>query len=69
MADAVASFGSQIYDMIGDFYHIEIMLDDQNGISLVGQLLKNIYELMDICGMKSRSRLVKDIYGISCGAL
>ena len=62
---AVAALGSQINNMIGNLDDVEVVLNDQNGITLIRQPLEHIYELVDVCCVKSRCWLVKDVYGIS----
>lgn len=55
--------------MIGNLYHIKIMFNNKNRISLIGKALKNVYQLVNVSRMKSGSRLVEDIYRLSGSSL
>ena len=49
--------------MVGALDHVEIVLDDQNGVARVHQLLQHVDELAHVIHMKARGRLVEDIKG------
>ena len=66
VAALVAAFRAQVDDMIRGFDHIQIMLNDQHGISRVHKLLQHLNKLVDIGGMKARSGLVQNIDGPAC---
>ena len=50
--------------MIGNLDHIEVVLDDQNGISPVDKFVQNIQQVTDIFKMKAGSRFVENIKGL-----
>ena len=47
--------------MVGDLYHVEVVLDDEDRIALIGELLQNLYEPVDIGCVETRGRLIEDI--------
>ena len=55
--------------MVCDFDDVEVVLDDEDRISLVSQPLQNVYELMDVGCVETCCGLVQYINGIACGAL
>ena len=44
------------------------MLDDNHCVAALRQLSQNLHQLMDICEMKSRSRLIQDVDRLACAA-
>ena len=55
--------------MIGGLDKVEIMLDNEHGITRVDEPLKHIYQLCDIGGVQSGRRLVEQIEGPAGRAL
>ena len=47
--------------MIRCLNHIQIMLDDQNSITIFGQAVQNVNKLMHICNMQTRRRFIQNI--------
>ena len=64
-----AAFRSQIDDPIRGFNHLEVMLNDDQSISLVPKFDQDIQLLADIGEMKTSGRLIQDIHGASRGLL
>ena len=55
--------------MIGGLDKVEIMLDNEHGITRIHKTLKHIYQLCDIGGVQSGRRLVEQIEGPAGRAL
>ena len=53
-----SAFRSHVDDVVGEFYHVEIMLDDDYGIAFVHELLYDVHENSYILEMQSCGRLV-----------
>ena len=69
LATAFATLGTEVDDVVGNLYDIEVVLDDDNGISLVYQLVEYANQTTDILKMESRSRLIEDVECAACIAL
>ena len=50
--------------MVRRLDHIEVVFDNDNRIARVPQVLKDVEELMDICEVEARCRLIEDIEGL-----
>ena len=61
----VSSLGAKVDYMVRDLYDIKVVLDDNYGIPLISQSIKNFYKLVDIKGVQTGRRLVKDINGLA----
>ena len=57
-AAAVPSFGAEVDDMIGDFDHVEVVFDDDDGVPRPAQPLQNFDQLVYVVAMQPRRRLV-----------
>ena len=66
LPSAFTAFGAEIYDIIRCLDHIKIMFYHNNGISALSQALQYLNKFMDIGKMKTRCRLIKNIYRLSC---
>ena len=53
------AFGAQIDDPVGVLDHIEVVLDDNQGISAISQSVQDLQQSINICKMKSRRRFIK----------
>ena len=51
-AAPLAAFRPQIDDPIGLFHHVEVVLDNDNRVAEVGETVKHVQELLDICKCK-----------------
>ena len=60
-SSAVAALGTEVNDVVGSLDYVKIMLDDDDGISALDKSLKHLDKLCHVCGMKSGSRLVKNV--------
>src|SRR6201984_2723641 len=52
----------QVDDPIRGLNHLEVMLNDDQSISLVPKLYEDIEQLADICEMKPGRRFIQDIH-------
>ena len=65
---AVAALWPEVDDMVSYLYDVEVMLDNEHGIALVGKLTEHVDKLVHVSGMKSRSWLVEDIDSLARSA-
>ena len=54
--------------MIGGFYDIEIMFDDNDRIALIDQFMQHFQKLLHIFEMQARGRFIQDIERAACGS-
>ena len=64
-AAPVTAFRSHVDDVIRRLDHIQVVLDDHDGIAALCQPSQNLNQLMHICEMKSRRGLIQDIDRLS----
>src|ERR1700757_5221218 len=55
----------QVDDPIRRLNHLEVMLNDDQSVSLVPKLYEDVEQLADICKMKPGSRFIQDIHRAS----
>ena len=55
---AVAALRSDVDNVICCLYDIEVVFDDDNGISAIGQAVQDVNKLVDICKMKPCGGLI-----------
>ena len=67
-APPVAAVRPQVDDIIGCFYDIKIMLDDNHRIARVDKFLKHIDQPVHIRGVQARRGFVEKINGLARGA-
>ena len=60
-AALLATLGAEVDDVVGNLDNIEVVLDDDNCISLVNQLVKHLDKTADILEMESGGRLVENV--------
>ena len=58
---AFAGFGAQVDDPIGRFDHVEIVLDDDDGVAQIDQAMEHVEQLANIVEMQTGGRLVEQI--------
>src|SRR5215216_6132671 len=56
-----ASFGSEIDQVIGAADHVEVVLDDDDGVPLIDQLVQHVEQLACVLEVQPCRRLVQDI--------
>ncbi len=59
------AFRFHVDDIIGSLYNIQIMLDNNYGISTVTKSAKNIHQTMNIGEMKSGRRFIQNVDRLS----
>ena len=64
----VAAFGAKVDAIIRAFDHFQVMLDDNNGITLGNQLLKHADQFLYVGKMQPGGGLIQDIEGPAGGA-
>jgi hypothetical protein len=47
-AAAVAAFGAEVEDPVGGLHHVEVVLDDHDGVALVGEFVEHLQELAGV---------------------
>ena len=57
-AAIATTFGAHIYDIVGGLDDVEVVLDDNDGISAVHQSLEHAEQHADVLKVKARCRFV-----------
>jgi len=57
----ITTFRAEIDDMISDFDHVEIVLDNQHRITSVNKFVQYIQQVLNILEMQSGSRFIENI--------
>src|SRR5450631_2503812 len=60
-AAAVAAFGAEVDYPVRGLDDLEIVLDDDDGISLRHQLVQHLQQFLDVVEMQAGGRLVQDV--------
>src|ERR1700730_8168267 len=68
-AAAVAAFWAEVDHPVGGFYHFEIVLDHDDGVSLRHQLVQYFQQFLHVVEMQARGRLIQDVERAPRGAL
>lgn len=61
LTTAGAALRADVDEVVGDLYHVEVMLDNDSRITTIYKTVDDIEELTYILEMQTRSRLIKDI--------
>ena len=69
LAAAAAAFRPQIDDPVGGLDHVQVMLDDHDGVALIAQLMQHRQQLLDIGEVQAGGRFVEDIQRLAGAAL
>ena len=64
-AASVAAFGAEIDYIIGALYDIEVVLNDNDGVSSLNERLDNVDKAVDVGCMQTCRRLVEHEYRAS----
>ena len=56
-------------DVVGQFYHIEIVLDDEHRVAAVHKALQHVHQDADVLKVKTRGGLVEYVEGLAGVAL
>src|SRR5450830_1585893 len=65
----VTPLGTQVDDPVGILDDLQVVLDDNDRVALVGQLLKDAHELFDVGEVQAGRRLVEDVQRLAGGPL
>src|SRR6185436_836660 len=68
-APAGTTLGPEIDDPVGGLDHVEIVLDDHDGVALIAQPVQHVEQLRDVVEMQPGGRLVEDVERAAGGAL
>ena len=60
-ASLATAFGSHIYYMVCHFYYVEVVFDDDNGVSFIYKAVNDIHQHADIFKMQACSWFIKQI--------
>ena len=60
VSSLVAAFRTQVNDIVGTLDYLEIVLDDDDGVSPGDESVERIEEFLDVVEVKSCGRLVED---------
>ena len=55
------AFGSQVDDPVGSLDHVEVVLNDGDGVARVAQLMQNLEQQLDVGEMQAGGGLVKNV--------
>src|SRR5947209_8217264 len=69
VAAQVAAFGAEVNDVVGGFYHVEVVLDDEERAARFDQSAEGGEQLVDVVEVEARGRLVEDVERACAGAL
>ena len=69
LAATSSALRTDVDDVVGKFYYVEVVLDDDNGIALIHELLNNIHQNANVFEVQTRSRLVEDVESLARVAL
>src|ERR1700723_3990874 len=64
---AGAAFGAEINDPIGGFNHIEVVLDDDEGVARVTQFEEDFKQFGDVVKMQTGGGFVQNVQGFAGG--
>ncbi len=65
----IATFGTQVDDMISDFDDVKIVFDDDDGIAFVNQPVQSLNQFGHIVGVQANGWFVENIDGATGGDL
>lgn len=67
LAAATAAFGAHVYDPVGGFDDVQIVLDDKEGATAFDELAEGGEELGDVVEVEAGGGLVEDVEGAAAG--
>src|SRR5579885_1764252 len=69
LAAAVAAFGAEVDDPVGGLDHLQIVLDDDDGVAALDQFVQHVEQLCHVVKMQPGGRLVEDVERTAGGTL
>ncbi len=67
-APLFARFGAEVDDVIGIFDHIEVVFDEDDGISFIDEFVEDGKERGDIVRVEACCGFIEEVDGFPCGA-
>ena len=67
---AVATFGAHVDDPVGGFYHVQVVLDDDDGVARIAQLVQHLEQQGDVGKVQAGGGFIQDVQrapGIALG--
>ena len=65
---AISAFRAEVDYPVCGFYHVQIMLDNDHGITALDEFIEYGEELIDVFKMETRCRLIQNIERAACCA-
>ena len=66
---AASAFWTHVHDPVGSLDHVEVVLDDDHGVTRVHQALDHHHEFANIFKVQTSSWLIEDVNGATVGTL
>ena len=66
VATCLSTFRTEVDDVVGTFYYVHVLLDDDDGVSVCDECIESIEEFADVVEMQPCCRLVEDEHGGRC---
>src|SRR5262245_20220661 len=67
-AAIVATLGAEIDDPVRRLDHVQVVLDDHDGIALLDEPIEHLEQLLDVREVQPRRRLIQDVERTAGGA-
>ena len=68
-AAAFATFGAEVEEVVGVADHVEVVLDDDDGVAEVGETVEDFEKLADVIEVKAGGGFVEQVEGFTGLAL
>ena len=65
---AAAPFGTDVDDIVGGFYNVHVVLNNNNGVARIHKALKHVNELVNVGGVETYGGFVENIDRLARGA-
>ena len=59
-ATAFSSFGAEVDDLVGAFYHLKVVLNDDDCVASVDELVERLHQRVDVVEVQTGSWLIKN---------
>ena len=57
----IPAFGADVYNVVGRFDYVQIVFDDNYGVSALGEAFQDFYEFVDVSKMEAGGGFIQDI--------
>ena len=68
MRPPLAALGAEVDHPVGGLDHVEVVLDDDDGVALLDQAVEHLEQLLDVREVQAGRRLVEDVERAAGGA-